>query len=338
MAERSKYRLWLKLRVGKSLATEEKTLTASVAGKIVTIESNSRSEPLSKASWLVMGCGGFETEDEAREFGEKLRRAAHLAGLCTRVGVDAGDPGEDRNVSWINSKLLRSIGGLDPNSRIGPDMHGIVILPDDGKTLFARVGQPNLTVLHNADFFVRAFEEALPQSDTSQGDLPSIRRAIRVLNLAEMSTDPIAQVVLAISTIEGLAADPPWTDEQQKLIQSSAVWLEEAHGDGEEVKQVIESILRVRKESIRQRIRKFLDANELSDMWREWDDLYTKRSRLFHGRREKGSEHRGEYLKESEVHALGQEAIKLCARIVLFLAKRDGISVPDHAKTNFDIP
>ena len=112
--------------------------------------------PGSKASWLVMGCRGFETESHAREFGEKLRRAAHLAGLCAQVGVDAGDPGEDRTVSWVNPKILRSGGGLDPDTRIRPDVHGIVTLPDDGKTVFVRGGQARVQVLANAGDFVQA--------------------------------------------------------------------------------------------------------------------------------------------------------------------------------------
>ena len=337
MAEKIKYRLWLKVRVGRPLATEESTLTASVAGRMVTIESNSQSEPLSKASWLVMGSRGFEMEDDAREFGEKLRRAVHLAGLCARVGVDAGDPGEDRTVSWVNPEIFRSGGGLGPDTRIGPDVHGIVILPDDGKTLFVRWGEPTVQVRSNAGDFVRAIEEALPESDVSGSDFPSIRRAIRVLNLAEMNTDPIAKVVLAISTIEGLATDRPWADEQQKLIESSAAWLERTHGDGEETREVIEAIRRVRRESIRQRIKKSLAANELLGVWKEWEKLYSKRSRLFHGETNEGSEHRGNHLEESEVHALGQEAINLCARIVLAMAKREGLSVPDRARVHFGV-
>ena len=168
-------------------------------------------------------------------------------------------------------------------------------------------------------------------------DFPSIRRAIRMLNLAQMNTDPIGKMVLAISTIEGLATDRPWTDEQHNLIKSSAEWLEQAHGCGEETKQVIDAILRVRKESIRQRIKKSLAANELSGVWGDWETLYSKRSRLFHGRTNAESEHRGDYLEQSELHDLAQKAINLCSRIVLSMAKRKGISVPDRAKVHFGV-
>ena len=109
MAEKTKYRLWLKFRVGKSLSTEDGTLTASLVGRTVTIESEDRGKPLSKTSWLVMSCGGFETEDQAREFGEELRRATHLAGLCNRMGVDARDPGKDRTMSWLNPEVYPGV-------------------------------------------------------------------------------------------------------------------------------------------------------------------------------------------------------------------------------------
>ena len=331
------YRLWLKLRVGKALATEETALTASIAGREVTIASEKQSQPLSEASWLLIGCRAFQAEHDARDFGEKLRRAAHLAGLCARVGVDAGDPGEDRTVSWVNPQVVADSGALDPDTRLGPDIHGVRVLPDDGNTLFVRMGRAKGTVHANAGEFVRALQEAFPEGDVSAGDCPSIRRAVRVLNLAQISTDPIAKVVLAISTIEALATDPPWTVAQKKLIKNAAAWLKRTHGDGEETGQVVEAIRKIRPESIRQRIRKMLTSNDLSVLWHDWEDLYSKRSRLFHGGRRDGSENRGDHLEESEIHALGQKAVTLCGRIVLSMAKREGIPVPGRAGVHFGV-
>ena len=295
--EKTKYRLWLKLRIGKSLDTEDDALTVSIAGRTVTIESENRGEPLSKASWLVMSCRGFETEAQAREFGEELRRATHLAGLCNRLGVDAGDPGEDRTMFWLNPEIVRNV---NPDIRLAPDVHGIVILPDDGNNVFARWPM-TAQVRANTGHFARSLEECLPGNDPLQSGSPSIRRAIRVLSLAEINEDPIAKLVLAVSTIEGLAKDPPW------------------------------------KGSIRQRIRKLLKANDLSCVWKDWDRLYERRSGFFHDRSEAGSEHLGNHLEQSSLHALGQDAIKLCARIVLTMAQREGVAVPGRAKVHFGV-
>ena len=331
------YRLWLKLRVGKALATEEVALTASLAGREVTIKSERQPQPLSEASWLLAECRGFETEEDAWTFGEELRRVVHLAGLCTRVGVDAGDPGQDRTVSWFNPEVLRRRGALDPDARIGADIHGILVLPDDGKTLFVRGGRAEATVRSNADDFVRTLEEAYPKSEVSGPKEPAIRRAVRVLNLAEMNNDPIAKVVLSISTVEGLAADPSWTKRQKEMITDAADWLERAHGGEGATGQVIEAILGIRRTSIRQRVRNMLAENDLSLLWEEWDALYSKRSGLFHGAGGDAGEQRGDRLEESELHTVAQEAMTLCGRIVLSLAKRNGIAIPSRAAVHFGV-
>ncbi len=337
MVEQCGYRLWLKFRIGKPLHSEEPLLTASIAGRSVMIESEGGRQPLSKASWLVMGCRGFETEDLARRFGEALRRAVHLAGLCARVGVDAGDPGEDRSLSWLNPEAIPAeIRRRYPERRVGPDVHGIVILPDDENTLFLKL-RAEAVARSNAEYFVEALEQALPDGDVRPQGSPSIRRAIRLLNLAEMNEDPIAKAVLAIATVEGLSVDPPWTDDQAKLIEDAADWLEVAHADEESAGQVIEAIRRVRKESIRQRIRKLLAVNDLSGLWRAWDRLYARRSNLLHDRSTAGGEARGTHLEQSELHNFGHEATTLAAQIVLSIAKRNGMLVPGRAKVHFGV-
>ena len=80
-----------------------------------------------------------------------------------------------------------------------------------------------------------------------------------------------------------------------------------------------------------------LAANDLSDPWRDLDELYAKRSRLFHDRSGAGDEHRGKDLEESDLHELGQKAVTLCARIVLSIAKREGIAVPGRAALHFGV-
>lgn len=337
METQTSYRLCLKLRVGKALATEEPSLAASLAGYDVTISSEKHLQPLSEASWLLIECRGFVTEEDARDYGEALSRAVHLAGLCTRVGVDGGDPGENRTVSYVNPDALRSIGVLDPDARIAPDIHGVVVLPDDGKTLFVRLGQAKGVLLSSANDFVRALEEAFPEPRAPIADRPSIRRAVRILNLAEMNADPIAKVVLAISTIEGLAPVPAWSESQKEMIANAAGWIEGTFGDGEATEQVVQAIQRIRQSSIRQRMRRLLDSNDLSDLWDDWERLYSKRSRLFHGGDRDRGEQRGDPLTDSELRTLAQEATKLCGRIVLSLAKREGIAIPGGASLHFGV-
>ncbi len=328
------YHLWLKVRLGKSVYSDETALTATIAGRVVTIEAEDSGQPLSQASWVIMGSRDFETEDLARQFGEELRRAAHLAGLCAGVGVDAGDPGEDRTMSWLNPEVIPQ---EFRRARVRPDVHGIVVLSDDENIVFTG-GRADITGLSNAEEFVQALEQALPRNDAPLGGSPPIRRAIRILSLAEMNKDPIAKAVLAIATVEGLAVDQSWPAGQVKLIEDAADWLEGTHGDKENVQQVIEVIRRVRPQSIRQGIKKLLETNDLSSLWPDWEALYNKRSRLLHDNSSSAdSEARGDHLERAELSKLGREAVKLCAKIVLSIAKREGVSLPDCAKVRFGV-
>ena len=187
-----------------------------------------------------------------------------------------------------------------------------------------------------ASQFVDALEEALSGGGRARGPV-SVRRAVRVLNLAEVNADPIAKVVLAVSAIEGLAADSPWTAKQERLIRETVDWLKEARGDGEGAQRVVDAVEGLLSGSIGARVRRMLRTNGLGDLVRPWNKLYGRRSRLFHGDTGKDREHSGEHLDESDLHRLGEEAVKLCARIVLSLAKREGVPVPARAGVHFGV-
>ena len=111
-----------------------------------------------------------------------------------------------------------------------------------------------------------------------------------------MNTDPIAKVVLAISTIEGLATDPGWTELQKEISHRR-------------------------------------DTEDTTEHHPSTD----KRSRLFHGHGGDDGEQRGDHLMESELHAVAQEAMTLCGRIVLSLAKRNGVAIPSRAGVYFGV-
>ena len=336
MRPTTQYRLWLKLRVGKRLETEESTLTGLIVGRTLTIKGD-KDQPLSNASWLIMSCGGFGTETEARAFGDELRRAAHMAGVCSRVGVDAGDPGEDRTSSRINPDVL-NFAPLGGKPRLGPDVHGVVVLPDDGKSLFVRLGGASGEARANAAAFVRALEEAWPGTDADpHSDAASVRRSVRLLNLAEMNKDPVRKVVQAVAAVEGLASTKRWSKQQREFVKSAAAWLEQTQVVTESVKAVAGAIRGLQGESIGKSIRRLLSANGLSDLQKQWDDLYTERGRLVHNDGGGDGENLDPRLGASELHALGQRAIALCSRIVLSIAKRGGVPVPSQAKLHFDV-
>lgn len=322
----SRYRSRLKVRIGKALTTEETSLTAAFHQRDVIVQSAKPEQPLNEASWLVMSVRGFTTPTEAREYGERLRSAAHLAGLCTRVGADGRATGDDRTTTHISAAgedWLRSRGALQPGERTVPDVHGLMVFPDDDNIrVFSAEGRGQAT--HDPREFIRAIEESM-----TEGVTLDVEQAIRVLNLAHINASSLAKVVLAISSIEALAVNSEgWTACQRQMIDRAAAWVQAEFGESHASRQVMDSMQRMHQPSLRQQSRRLLEKYELQALWLDWEDVYGRRSRLFHG---------GALRDNEAVLELAQAAITVCAKIVLSIAKRQGATLPIAAQTHYGV-
>jgi hypothetical protein len=142
MGDKSGFRIRLRVRISKGLTTEATCLSVVVANKDVTITSENKEEPLSKAKWIVLNARGFAAEEAARHFGTRLSSILQLAALSSRLGVDAG---ENKSTTWVSEDFARSSGLIDDHERIAPNIHGLAILPDDDYTRFP-VSNAHMTV------------------------------------------------------------------------------------------------------------------------------------------------------------------------------------------------
>ena len=299
---------------------------ANFKGREIVLSSARDNESLGEAWWLVIGARGFATETEAREFGEELRCATQLAGLCTFVGVDGRSCGDDRPQAGFSpegEKWLRELRGLQPEHRLLPDVHGLSIAPADQETQFMSMNATG-ELAHDPEEFIRSIEEA-----TAKGVPDNVMRAIRVLNHAQITKSPLAQVVLAISSVEALSAvNAGWSDSQIEMIEHAKNWITSKFGDADEAREVGEAISKVRTQSLRQEAKQLLKENGLMAYWQEWNQVYKRRSDLFHGRT--GGD-------ERDVVELGQDAVMICGKIVLSIARRAGAVLPMAARTRFNL-
>ena len=210
MADTTGFRIRLRVRVAKGLTTEATSVQFVLANKEVTITSQNKAEPLSKTTWIVLGARGFATEEAAQDFGTRLRSILQLAALSSRLGVDVG---EDKPTCWVSEDFARFLG-VKEHERIAPNIHGLAILPDDDNTRIPLMN-PQATVTADPEHFLSALRESGESGDIGFG---LVANAVRVLNLALMTSEPLAQIVLTFSAVEELGQNEKWSMDQETLI------------------------------------------------------------------------------------------------------------------------
>lgn len=318
MSEHRLFKVRLRVLMGKSLTSDQTVLRVAVDGQNVEIKSQKVDEPLRHAKWVLFISGGFTSEPAARLFGERLKSIVSIAGVCTRNGIDVG---EDRATSQMSQDWAREVGLIGQDDRMHPNVHGLLIHPDDGLSRFLNIHGSGV-VTSDPVSFLGAIEElgrAVP--------LPSVTAsaAVRILNLALKSAEPLTQVVLAISVVEALGQDEKWTENQKEMLSGLARSAEK--DESVEGKEVADAVRRgMHRIGLRQGVLRVLSRLGLEDLKKDWDRLYKDRSGVFHGTQQ---------LAEHEMHDLAQSALTLCGRIVVALLRRDGVTIPTVTKMNY---
>jgi hypothetical protein len=318
MVEPVGHRVRLRVRITKALNTEDISRTIDIEGREVTVVSQKPNQPLSEAVWIIFQAGGFSTEEEAREFGEQLRVVVEIAGLCSRLGIDVG---RDNVTSWMSEDYAR-LRGLQPHEKLFPNVHGLAIVPDDGSARFPLV-EIDATVRAAPEDLLSAMTEvavALPVNFSTAAD------GVRILNLALINPQPLAQIALSLSAVEALG-QKKWTEKQAALISELATQVDCNPDNDVEYKEVSDALRRsIQRVGLRQGVMRILDSLGLQHLRRKWDRVYAARSGLFHGTLT---------MTEAEIGLLAIDTITLCGRVIMAVAERDGVKLPSITSVHF---
>lgn len=310
----------LRVYMQTPFVTVEPMLTTVIDGKRVEIVSADGELPLSRSHWVVFRCGGFATQEDAQEFGEKLRIILRTASICCMWGIDLGREIYDPRPSLFYNRP-RPLG--DPLNKIHQDVHGLLIVEDI----------PDLTFVYLEG---RRSLQAPPGellsaiNDLSNVDpklSPDTLNGLRLINQALINTQPLAQLVLAISAVEALGQDQKWTKGQRRLLTnlSESVRADDSLSEDERL-EVVAMLDRSHRIGLRQGVKRVLARLGLSDLIGEWDRIYGVRSGIFHGTGRADA---------IDVSKTAFEATRLCGRIILALAARDGLPLPSVASRHF---
>lgn len=315
MVKPQQYRARLRVRSAKSLTTKETELLVTIAGREVRITSQVKDESLGEAMWMVFNAHGFQSKEEASEFGNNLRAILDLVGFSNRIGIDTG---EDKSTAWINERFAKSIGLITPEERLHPNIHGLAVVPDDGLSFFAGISA-NGKVTADPASFLRSLMELGSSGPVRLGEQVA---AVRVMNRALLSQEPLAQIVLAISMIEAIGQDENWTPAQRQLLEDMAAKLEGQEGVGPEELEVAAALRRgMHRIGLRQGVMRVFRRLGLDHLRKEWDRIYSERSRLLHGTK---------LFADSEISELANAAIGMAGEVLIALLRAEGVAVPSE--------
>jgi hypothetical protein len=223
----------------------------------------------------------------------------------------------------VREEFARAAGLIKPEERIAPNVHGLMVLPDDDLTRFPVV-QAEGNVLAPPSDLIAAMEELGGFDDP---DLGRAQAGVRLLNQALMTSEPLAQMVLAFSAIEELGQNETWDDAQLALIQQLAAMARQSdlsEGQRTEVARAIETGLF--KLGLRQGVLRLMERYGVGYLQKEWDRLYSIRSGMFHGTAR---------LASVELHQPAQDTITLCGKIVFAIVSESGGHLPKAIKKHF---
>lgn len=315
------YRIRLRARFEKSFSSEEKEMHVKFSGRELKVSPQKLGQVLDDAKWLIFAAGGFENEISASRFGKSLGQALLFAGLCSRIGIDIG---EDKPTSMISEDFARAIGIIRAEERLFQNIHGLIVVPDDGNNRF-HYAEITATIRSDPGQFFQTLGEI---GQSAEAESRAISNGIFLLNSAMLSVHPLAQTVLALSAIEAIGQNEKWSASQKSLISRLG---DCAESDSEceplqsrEVAKAIRSGLH--KVSLRQGVLRVLDRIGLPNLKPEWNSMYILRSRIFHGL---------ERPSDQKMSELAQDSLRLSGKIILKFAKNEGMNIPEVATANF---
>jgi hypothetical protein len=216
--------------------------------------------------------------------------------------------------------------GLKAHERLAPNVHGLSILPDDDNTRFPVI-HFQATVTADPEHLTSALKELGENGELFFG---TASNAVRVLNLALMTSEPLAQMVLCFSAVEELGQTEKWSETQEALIEDVAVTAEEStKGTAQDRAEVAQAIQKgLFRLSLRQGVMRLLSSLGLDHLRTEWDRLYAVRSGLFHGT---------DRLSDAEINNAALDTVTLCGRVILAIVAKEGARLPSIAAIHFGI-
>ncbi|MCA9590267.1 MAG: hypothetical protein KC657_33415 [Myxococcales bacterium] len=323
------YRARVRFRVRKKLRIESEKHVFFVDGREVELsgpQPDKSLEPdaigllIRDSEWLNLNARGFTSEEDAIGFARRLKLAVALSSVATRLGVDVGIDRATAALSDAFRNEMRKKTGL----HVLDNVHGAHAF-EDGPTVRIFGISARGTVHAAPDPFLSDLGEYVASAVNLT---PQAANVVMLLNAALMTSEPVAQIVFSVSAVEMLGQwDQVWSDEQKRALKALREHAKTLALESErERNEVVESISKLTKLSLRQGVKRVLAKHGIPELFGRWDTLYDQRSKLFHGL---------EPVAGAEYGTLAHETLNLCGRILLKVVADEVPKAGAHVKTYY---
>jgi hypothetical protein len=295
------WRARLRFRLQKKIRIDGKEHRLQIAEREVVLTPPTPDVKIMDSEWLIMNARGFASEDEARQFGHRLKVAVEVSAVAARVGVDTG-----RNLATSGLGKMVKDALAQEGAHVRDNIHGLDVFADHTNT---QIFTMNATgIVHAApEPFLSDLDEIVRAAVTASQRVADI---ILLLNYALLRPEPVAQIIFAVSAVESLGQGESWSKDQKQLLRDIAAAAEQsATGTDGERQEVADAIRKsLHRLTLRQGVFRLLDRLGLQHLKKPWDDLYAGRSTLVHGLAPQPGADYGD---------LAHRTVSLCGQILL---------------------
>lgn len=302
----------LRLRLASKLSTDAEEIKAEFCGRRIVIRSRKRGEPLNSADWIVILARRFKTPEAATKFGFDLQAAISAIAAMRSVPIDVGF---DNAATLTFSDAVK-----DAVAKTGAwlidDVHGVSVYPDTQPAMIM-TGEATATTSFVPSWItgpLGVYGQRLTRLDDKG------RESSLLMNAAFMAPHPVAMITLAVAAVELLAANERWNANQKQWIKGLREHLKGSDSlSAEEQGELQQAIDGLNNFGALSRTRRLLRDLELDELLERWNELYRKRSRLFHGNK---------VIPFPQLQAMGGEALTLGQAVVqAYIERSTGVKI-----------
>lgn len=274
-----------RFRLAYPFACPSEEVPLTLMGRPAALRSH-KHVPLGDTTDVVLRCPGFESEETAATFGEKVPLCISRAALQAGIGVDISSD-YATHVLHINDKDV-----ID-------DKPGLIVFRE-GESILISGGTVNVTVKPSLEGFIEKLAgdvDAYPKN---------IDTAIELYCSAQMELSNAAKLILALSAIESLVGEEDRRNAELKLLEAAKRAVNNEDADSKSKESILSIIGQQKKRGFRtmgiEQVKK-----RLPDAHAAFIQIYNARNAIGHYRRSSERE---------QAVRLAPQAITLARRMI----------------------